>query len=246
MTTLVMVGILFFGIVAYRSLPGERPAQRRLSDDHGHRAAARGEPRDDGRDRRHAAREAVLDHRRHRQHDVDDRASARRRSSCSSSLDRNIDAAAQDVQAAITQTLRTLPQGIMPPVVPEDQSRRRADPHPGPDIGRRCRSPRSTNTARRRWPSDCRWSAAWPRSWSRGRRSTPCASSSTRRQLASRGLGLEDVNSAISGAERQLRDRHPVGQRQSALTIEATGQLDNAADFRHHDRRLSQRRARAT
>src|SRR5213595_2295022 len=31
------------------------------------------------------------------------------------SLDRNIDAAAQDVQAAITQTLRGLPQGIIPP-----------------------------------------------------------------------------------------------------------------------------------
>src|SRR5476651_1117619 len=30
-------------------------------------------------------------------------------------LDRNIDAAAQDVQAAITQTLRGLPQGILPP-----------------------------------------------------------------------------------------------------------------------------------
>ena len=31
------------------------------------------------------------------------------------SLDRSIDAAAQDVQAAISQTLRSLPQGILPP-----------------------------------------------------------------------------------------------------------------------------------
>ena len=41
------------------------------------------------------------------------------------SLDRNIDAAAQDVQAAISQTLRSLPQGILPPsyrkVNPADQ-----------------------------------------------------------------------------------------------------------------------------
>ena len=31
------------------------------------------------------------------------------------SLDRDVDAAAQDVQAAISATLRTLPQGIIPP-----------------------------------------------------------------------------------------------------------------------------------
>jgi len=41
------------------------------------------------------------------------------------SLDRNVDAAAQDVQAAISATLRTLPQGIIPPsyqkVNPADQ-----------------------------------------------------------------------------------------------------------------------------
>src|SRR5258706_13822974 len=41
------------------------------------------------------------------------------------SLDRSIDAAAQDVQAAISQTLRSLPLGILPPsyrkVNPADQ-----------------------------------------------------------------------------------------------------------------------------
>ena len=71
MTSLVMVAILFFGIVAYRQLAGERSAERRLPDDHRHGGAARREPGDDGGDGGDAAREAVLDHRGHRQHDVD-------------------------------------------------------------------------------------------------------------------------------------------------------------------------------
>src|SRR5690348_17790349 len=50
-------------------------------------------------------------------------------------LDRNIDAAAQDVQAAITQTLRTLPQGIIPP------SYRKVDPSASPIIFYALRSP---------------------------------------------------------------------------------------------------------
>ena len=115
MTTLVMVAILFFGIVAYRQAAGERPAERRLPDDHRHRGAARREPGDDGGDGRDAAGEAVLHHRRHRQHDVDVEPRDRRSIVIQFTLDRNIDAAAQDVQAAITQTLRGLPQGILPP-----------------------------------------------------------------------------------------------------------------------------------
>ena len=45
-------------------------------------------------------------------------------------LDRDVDAAAQDVQAAIAQTLRQLPPGDHPAIVPEDQPRRRPDPDP--------------------------------------------------------------------------------------------------------------------
>ena len=63
---------------------GERPAERRLPDDHGHAQPARRQPGDDGLGRGHAAREAVLDDRRHRLDDLDQRARQSRRSRCSS------------------------------------------------------------------------------------------------------------------------------------------------------------------
>ncbi len=50
-------------------------------------------------------------------------------------------------------------------------------------------------------------------------------------QLASRGLGLEDVNAAISGQNVNYATGVLWGTK-IALTIAATGQLDNAADFR--------------
>ena len=84
MTILVMVGDLLFGVIAYGSAADQRSADGRLSDDQRQRESARRESGDDGRGGRDAAREAVLDDRRHRQHDVDARASDRRRSRCSS------------------------------------------------------------------------------------------------------------------------------------------------------------------
>src|SRR5271167_2720883 len=114
MTTLVMVGILFFGIVAYKSLavsdlpsvdfptitvsallPGASPQTM---------ASTVATP---------------LEKQFSTIAGIDNMTST---SSVGTTtivvqfvLDRNIDAAAQDIQAAITQTLRTLPQGIIPP-----------------------------------------------------------------------------------------------------------------------------------
>ena len=62
MTTLVMAGILIFGIVAYRLLPVSDLPGGRLSDDLGEREPAGREPGDDGVLRGDAAREAVLHH----------------------------------------------------------------------------------------------------------------------------------------------------------------------------------------
>src|SRR3979409_2401775 len=114
MTTLVMVAILFFGIVAYRKLPvsdlpnvdfptisvtailpGASPATM---------AATVATP---------------LEKQSPPPPGIDNMTSTsslgQTQIVIQFSLDRNIDAAAQDIQAAITQTLRGLPQGILPP-----------------------------------------------------------------------------------------------------------------------------------
>ena len=113
----------------------------------------------DGRD---AAREAVLDDRRHRQHDVDveprvdadhDPVLARpqhRRGRAGRAGGDRADAA----QPAA---------GHHPAVVSEDEPGRRADPDSRAHVGRRCRCRSSTSSARRRSRSGSRWSAAWRR-----------------------------------------------------------------------------------
>ena len=63
-TSLLMAAIALFGGVAYRSLAGQRPAQRRFPHAAGHRQPSRRQPGDHGRRRRHAARKPVLHHRR--------------------------------------------------------------------------------------------------------------------------------------------------------------------------------------
>ena len=101
MTVLVMIGILIFGFIAYRLLPVNALPNVDFPTIQVHGAAARREPGHDGLRGRDAAREAVLDDRRHRLDDLDlDRADSTT-ITLQFSLDRNIDAAAQDVQSAI-------------------------------------------------------------------------------------------------------------------------------------------------
>ena len=84
MTTLVMLGILLFGIAGLPHAAGERSAERGLPDHQRGGAAARRESRDHGFGRGDAARAPVLDHRRSRQDDVVERAGRSPTSRCSS------------------------------------------------------------------------------------------------------------------------------------------------------------------
>ena len=113
--------------MAYRMLPVSDLPNVDFPTIRGQRHPARREPRDDGVVGRDAAGEAVLDHRRPRLDDLDQHARARPASRCSSTLDRNIDAAAQDVQSAIAAA-----QSQLPPGMPTPPSYRKVNPADSP------------------------------------------------------------------------------------------------------------------
>ena len=83
-TTLIMLGIGVFGVMAYRRLPVSDLPERRFPDHPGPGQPAGSQPGNDGRFGRHAAGEAVLDGRRSGFDDVDQSPRATRTSRCSS------------------------------------------------------------------------------------------------------------------------------------------------------------------
>ena len=58
------------------------------------------------------------------------------------------------------------------------------------------------------------------------RRSTPCASSSIRSALATRGIGIDEVATAVAHAEREPADRRALRAEHARYTVQANGQLD--------------------
>ena len=229
MTALVMIGILFFGISAYRrlpvsdlpsvdfptisvnaNLPGASPSTM---------AAAVATP---------------LEKQFSTIAGIDNMTSQSSLGSASItiqfSLDRNIDAAAQDVQAAISQTLRSLPQGILPP------SYRKVNPADQPILYLAMTSktmPLSqldeygeTFIAQRisTVPGVAQVQVYGGQKYAVRVQLDPTS-------LANRSIGIDEVSSAISAQNVSL----PTGilwGHSRASTILANGQLQNAAEFR--------------
>jgi HAE1 family hydrophobic/amphiphilic exporter-1 len=145
-------------------------------------------------------------------------------------LDRNIDAAAQDVQAAIAQTLRQLPQGIIPP------SYQKTNPADAPILTLALTSqqvPLSTLDEYGEITIAQRLSMVGgvaqvlvygTQKYAVRLQMDPSA-------LASRGIALEDITTAIANQNVNIPSGVLWGPQQ-ALTLEATGQLDNAAAFK--------------
>ncbi|MDB4871885.1 MAG: putative acriflavin resistance protein [Gemmatimonadales bacterium] len=146
------------------------------------------------------------------------------------SLDRSIDAAAQDVQAAISQTLRSLPLGILPP------SYRKVNPADQPIIYFALTSktmPLSqldeygeTFMAQRisMVPGIAQVQVFGGQKYAVRVQLDPTS-------LANRGIGIDEVASAI-GTQNVSMPTGTLWGLNKASTIKANGQLQNAQEFR--------------
>ena len=144
-------------------------------------------------------------------------------------LDRNIDAAAQDVQAAIAQTSRQLPQGIIPP------SYQKTNPADAPILTLALTSAQvplsvldefgETTLAQR-----LSMVGGVAQVLVYGAQKYAVRLQLDPGQLATRGIALEDVATAILNQNVNMPTGVLYGPR-TALTVQATGQLDNASDF---------------
>ncbi|HWJ23039.1 MAG TPA: efflux RND transporter permease subunit [Gemmatimonadaceae bacterium] len=229
MTTLVMVAFLFFGVLAYRrlpvndlptidyptitvsaSLPGASPETM---------AAAVATP---------------LEQQFSTIAGIDNMTSTSTLGSTSITiqfnLDRDIDAAAQDVQAAISKTLRSLPQGIIPP------SYQKVNPADAPILYLVLTSDQLSLSALNEYGETflgqhlstvngvAQVSVYGSQKYAVRVQLDPQA-------LATRGIGIDEVASAISSQNVNL----PTGVlwgTDKAYTVRANGQLEDAGSFR--------------
>src|SRR2546430_559360 len=229
MTTLVMIGILVFGIVAYRrlavsdlpnvdfptitvsaTLPGTSPQTM---------AATVATPLE-----KEFSTIAGIDNM------TSTSSLGQTQIVIQFALDRNIDAAAQDVQAAIAQTIRQLPQGIIPP------SYQKTNPADAPILTLALTStevPLSTLDEFGETTLAQRLSmvGGGAQALVYGAQKYAVRIQLDPSQLATRGIALEDVATAVTNQNVNMPTGGLWGPK-NALTVQATGQLDNAGAFR--------------
>ena len=229
MTTLVMVGILVFGIVAYRqlpvsdlpnvdfptitvtaTLPGTSPQTM---------AATVATPLE-----KSFSSIAGIDNM------TSTSSLGQTQIVVQFALDRNIDAAAQDVQASIAQTIRQLPQGIIPP------SYQKTNPADAPimtlaltsdevPLSRLDEYGETTIAQRLSMVGGVAQVLVY------GAQKYAVRLQLDPGELATRGIALEDVASAVTSQNVNLPTGVLWGPK-TALTVQATGQLDSATAFR--------------
>ena len=228
MTTLVMIGILVFGIVAYRqlpvsdlpnvdfptvtvsaTLPGTSPQTM---------AATVATPLE-----KQFSTIAGIDNM------TSTSSLGQTQIVIQFALDRNIDAAAQDVQAAIAQTIRSLPQGIVPP------SYQKTNPADAPILTLALTSdevPLSTLDEFGETTLAQRLSMVGgvAQVLVYGAQKYAVRLQLDPGQLATRNIALEDVAAAITSQNVNMPTGVLYGPK-TALTVQATGQLENASEF---------------
>ncbi len=145
-------------------------------------------------------------------------------------LSRDIDGAANDVQAAIAGTLRSLPEGIQPPTY------RKSNSDASPILILSMNSDQLSRTELNEWAETF---LAQRLSTIEGVAQVQVYGSAkyaVRIQLdpgamASRGIGIDEVQAAVANGNSNLPAGVLMGPNQ-AFTVQATGQLQSAAAFR--------------
>jgi len=229
MTALVMIGILFFGAVAYRRLPVSDLPTVDFPTISVNANLPGASP-----ETMAAAVATPLEKQFSTIAGIDNMTSSSQLGSTNItiqfSLDRDIDAAAADVQAAISQTLRSLPLGILPP------SYRKVNPADSPILYFALTSktmPLSeldeygeTYLAQRisMVPGIAQVQVYGAQKYAVRVQLDPTS-------LANRGIGIDEVATAIGQQNVSLPTGTLWGPNK-ASTIKANGQLQNAAEFR--------------
>jgi len=229
MTSLVMVAILFFGIVAYRRLPASDLPNVDFPTITVTAVLPGGSP-----ETMAATVATPLEKQFSTIAGIDNMTSTsslgQTQIVIQFALDRDIDAAAQDVQAAITQTLRTLPQGIYPP------SYQKSNPADAPILTLALTSdvlPLSTldEYGETTIAQHLSMVSGVAQVLVYGTQKYAVRVQLDPAELASRNLALEDVATAI-GSENVNLPTGVLWGPKTALTLEATGQLADANAFR--------------
>ena len=228
MTTLVMVGILIFGLVAYRALPvSDLPAvdYPTISVDASLPGASP--------ETMASSVATPLEKEFSTIPGIEVMTSTSTQGGTSVSLqfalDRNIDGAAQDVQAAISQAMRSLPQGIEPPRF------RKVDPSSRPILYYALRSrtlplPQLNEYAETFLAQRLSTVAGVAQVQVYGSQKYAVRIQLDPQQLAARSIGIDEVARAVQNGSVNL----PTGilwGTDKAYAVESRGQLDNAADF---------------
>ena len=229
MTTLVMVGLLLFGIMGYRLLPVSDLPNVDFPTISVNASLPGASP-----ETMAAAVATPLEKQFSTIAGLDQMTSSSTQGGTSITLqftlDRDIDAAAQDVQAAIAKVLRQLPQGILPP------SYQKVNPADAPIIFFALTSPllplptldEYAETFLTQRISTVQGVAAvnvyGSMKYAVQIRVDP-------RAMAARQIGIDEVAAAINSANANLPTGILWGQHR-AFTVEANGQLDDAKAFR--------------
>ena len=229
MTTLVMVAILFFGVASYQRLPVSDLPSVDFPTVSVNASLPGGSP-----ETMASAVATPLEKQFSTIAGIDNMTSTSTLGSTSITiqfaLDRDIDAAAQDVQAAISQTLRSLPLGILPP------SYRKVNPADSPilylaltsttlplsqldEYGETVMAQRISMT-----PGIAQVVVYGAQKYAVRVQLDPTS-------LANRGIGIDEVATAINAQNVNMPTGTLWGPNR-AYTVETNGQLQNAAQFR--------------